>query len=130
MASINRVVLTGRLTKDPEAKTLEGNVLVANFSLAVDRFRKKGEKEVSFVDCVAWRGIAKLCSTYLKKGRLIAVEGRLRIRKYEAKDGAMRTATEVVVSNLQLLDSKFFSVADKTIKEETPLAEEEEMVLV
>lgn len=129
MASINRIVITGRLTRDPEVKTVSDNIQVATFSLAVDRFKKKGEKEVSFVNCVAWRGLAKLSSMYLKKGRMIAVEGRLRIRKYEAKDGTQRTAAEVVVSNIQLLDSKFFNAADKAVDKAVDEVEEE-IVLV
>ena len=128
MASINRIVITGRLTRDPEVKTVSDNIQVATFSLAVDRFKKKGEKEVSFVNCVAWRGLAKLSSMYLKKGRMIAVEGRLRIHKYEAKDGTQRTAAEVVVSNIQLLDSKFFNAADKAVKKVED--EVEEVILV
>ena len=128
MASINRIVITGRLTRDPEVKTVSDNIQVATFSLAVDRFKKKGEKEVSFINCVAWRGLAKLSSMYLKKGRMIAVEGRLRIHKYEAKDGTQRTAAEVVVSNIQLLDSKFFNAADKAVKKVED--EVEEVILV
>ncbi|MBU0686314.1 MAG: single-stranded DNA-binding protein [Candidatus Margulisbacteria bacterium] len=127
MTSINRIVLTGRLTRDPETKTVADNIQVSTFSLAVDRFKKKGEKEVSFVNCVAWRGFSKLCSLYLKKGRLIAVEGRLQVRKYEAKDGGSRTATEVVVSNIQLLDNKFSKAANKAVEKEEV---EEEVILV
>jgi single-strand DNA-binding protein len=136
MTSINRIVLTGRLTHDPETKTVAKDLQVATFSLAVDRFKKKGEKEVSFVKCVAWRGTARLCAAYLKKGRLVAIEGRLQVRKYETKDGQSRTAAEVVVSNIQLLDSRFFSAAGKVADSEpvavdtAELDPDEEMVLV
>ena len=130
MASINRIIITGRLTRDPETKTIANDVQVSKFSLAVDRFKKKGEKEVSFIDCVAWRGLAKLSSMYLKKGRMVAVEGRLQVRKYEAKDGTKRTAAEVVVSSIQLLDSKFFNAASKAVKPAEAEITEEEMILV
>ncbi|MFA4858389.1 MAG: single-stranded DNA-binding protein [Candidatus Margulisiibacteriota bacterium] len=136
MTSINRIVLTGRLTHDPETRTVGKDLQIATFSLAVDRFKKKGEKEVSFVKCVAWRGTAKLCSMYLKKGRLVAVEGRLQVRKFETKEGQNRTAAEVVVSNIQLLDSRFFSAAGKVAADEPAAAEtaelepDEEIVLV
>jgi single-strand DNA-binding protein len=127
VASINRIVLTGRLTKDPEIRTIAGNVPVATFFLAVDRFKKRGEKEVSFITCVAWRGTAKLCESYLRKGRLVAVEGRLQVRKFENKKGETKTAAEVVVSSLQLLDNKFSRAAEKTLADEV---EEEELIAV
>jgi single stranded DNA-binding protein len=85
---------------------------------------------------VAWRGTARLCAAYLKKGRLVAIEGRLQVRKYETKDGQSRTAAEVVVSNIQLLDSRFFSAAGKVADSEpvavdtAELDPDEEMVLV
>jgi single-strand DNA-binding protein len=111
MMSLNRTILVGRLVADPEVRYTANEIPVARFALAVGRPSKNGEKEVDFINIVAWRGLAKICGEYLKKGKPIAIEGKLHIRKYE-KDGQKRSFTEVVASNMQMLDTKFFKESD------------------
>lgn len=105
---LNRIILIGRLTRDPELRYTPGGKAVANFSLAVDRGRSnpQGQKETDFIDVVVWEKQAETVSQYLNKGRLVAVEGRLQVRSYEAQDGTKRKAAEVVASTVQFLDSK------------------------
>jgi single-strand DNA-binding protein len=103
MGNLNRAILTGRLTADPEVRYTADEKPLAKFTIAVNR-QKKGEAD--FVNCIAWSGLAKICGEYLKKGKPVALEGRLRLNKYEDKNGNKRTSTEVVVENLQMLDSK------------------------
>ncbi len=107
--SYNRIILVGNLTRDPEIRYVQSGSAVANFTLAVNR-RGKGTEETTFVDIVAWNNgnykLAETCNTYLKKGMSVLVEGRLAIRSYEDKDGNKRKATEVVIDNMQMLDSK------------------------
>src|SRR5438128_9069428 len=104
--TVNRIFLIGRLTRDPELRYVPSGQPVANFTLAVDRSFKnsQGERESDFIDVVAWRKSAELATQYLSKGRLVAVEGRLQVRSYEAQDGTRRRASEVVIDNLKALD--------------------------
>ena len=117
---LNRVVLIGRLTRDPELRvTATSGIPVARFTVAVDRpFAKEGQQDVDFIDCVAWRGLGETVAKFMTKGRLVAVEGRLQIRPYETQEGAKRHATEIVCDNVRFLDSK---KGDKA-----PAAEEDE----
>jgi single-strand DNA-binding protein len=107
---LNRIILIGRLTRDPEAKYTPSGVPVTTFSVAVDRpqsaeARQSGQpKETDFVDIVTWRQTAEFAANYLQKGRLIAVEGRLQIRDYVTQDGQRRKAAEVVADNVRPLD--------------------------
>jgi single-strand DNA-binding protein len=102
---INHIILIGRLTRDPELRYTPNGVAVANFDLAVDRdFLQNGQKEVDFIRIVAWQKLAETCANYLKKGRLVAVEGRLQIRSYETQDGQKRKVVEVIVSRVQFLE--------------------------
>ncbi|MGE5590260.1 MAG: single-stranded DNA-binding protein [Bacillota bacterium] len=105
---LNRIILIGRLTRDPELRYTPSGKAVANFTLAVDRGRpnQQGQKEADFIDIVVWDKQAETVSQHLNKGRLVAVEGRLQIRSYEAQDGTKRKAAEVVASSVQFLDSK------------------------
>lgn len=102
---LNRVVLIGRLTRDPELKEVGQGISVANFALAVERDYKNqaGEKEVDFIDVQVWRKLAEVVANNLQKGRLVAVEGRLQVRSYE-KDGQKRRVSEVVAERVQFLD--------------------------
>ncbi len=104
----NRVILIGRLTRDPEMRFTANGVGVASFTLAIDRnFRNaQGEKEADFINIIAWRQLAELCSNYLSKGKLAAVEGRLQIRSYEGQDGQKRTVAEVVADDVRFLSPK------------------------
>ncbi len=102
----NRVILIGRLTHDPELKYTPSGTPVARFSLAVDRGRKnqQGEKETDFIRCSTWNKNAELVSNYLQKGRLVAVEGSLRIDVVEQQDGQRRQYVEVVCNTVRFLD--------------------------
>ncbi|HEX3043259.1 MAG TPA: single-stranded DNA-binding protein [Bacillota bacterium] len=104
---MNHIVLIGRLTKDPELRYTPNGLAVATFTLAVDRDRapnQQGEKETDFIRIVTWQKQAEVCANYLKKGRLVAIEGRLQIRNYETQDGQKRTAAEVVANRVQFLE--------------------------
>jgi single-strand DNA-binding protein len=105
---INRVILVGRLTKDPELRYTPSGVAVATFNLAVNRPYKNqaGENEADFISIVAWRQLAELCANYLKKGSQTALEGRLQTRSYENKEGKKVYVTEVVADNVQFLSPK------------------------
>lgn len=106
--SINRVVLMGRLTKDPELKTTSGGISVTSFSIAVDRnYVKQGEeRKADFFDVVAWRSTAEFIARYFNKGDMIAVEGQLQTRTYEANDGSTRKVVEVNIDNASFTGSK------------------------
>lgn len=103
---LNKVVLIGRLTRDPELRYTGTGVAVTSFSLAVDRPFKnqQGERDTDFIRIVAWRKLAELCANNLGKGRLIAVDGRLQIRSYDDKEGIRRQASEVIADNITFLD--------------------------
>ncbi|MDW7652372.1 MAG: single-stranded DNA-binding protein [Bacillota bacterium] len=106
---LNRIVLIGRLTKDPELRYTPANgVAVATFTLAVNRrFSQQGQqREADFIPIVVWRTQAENCAKYLGKGSLVAVEGRLQIRSFEDREGQRRTMAEVVADSVQFLDSK------------------------
>lgn len=106
---LNKVVLIGRLVRDPELRyTPAEGVPVANFTIAVDRpfSNQKGEKETDFIRIVTWKKQAENCASYLSKGRLVAVEGRLQIRSYEDREGVKRIAAEVVARNVVFLESR------------------------
>lgn len=99
---LNRVILMGRLTSDVELKTTPSGNNVCSFTVAVERnYAKKGEeRKTDFINCVAWRNSADFISRYFHKGSLIAVEGELQTRTYQAKDGTNRYITEVMVSGV------------------------------
>jgi single-strand DNA-binding protein len=108
LASINKVLLSGRLTRDPELRYTPGGVPVITFSIALNRRYKdqSGEwkEEVSFVNVVAWQRQAEVASEYLKKGSAVFVEGRLQSRSWETSDGNKRSVLEVRAERLQFLD--------------------------
>lgn len=106
MSSLNRIILIGRLTADPELKYTAAGVPVARFTLAVDRpyVKEGGERETDFIDVVTWRGLAETCAKHLGKGRLAAVEGRLQIRTYDDSQGIRRKAAEVMADSVRFLD--------------------------
>ena len=106
---LNKIVLMGRLTRDPELRRTGSGTAVASFSLAVDRdFKSKdgSEKETDFIDVVAWRSTAEFVSKYFSKGRMAIVEGRLQIRDWTDKAGGKRRTAEVVADNVYFGDSK------------------------
>lgn len=103
---VNKVFLVGRLCTDPELKYTPSGVAVANFRVAVDRpfANAQGERETDFIDVVAWRQSAEFVNSYLTKGRLVLVEGRLQVRQWQAQDGQRRRSTEVVADHVRALD--------------------------
>lgn len=103
---LNRIILIGRLTRDPELRYTPNGKAVANFTLAVDRNRggAGGERETDFIDIVVWDKQAEVVAQYLNKGRLVVVEGRLQIRSYDAQDGTRRKVAEVVAQSVRFLD--------------------------
>ncbi len=105
---LNKIVLIGRLTRDPELRYVPSGAPVASFTLAVDRpfANQQGERETDFIDIVAWRKLAEQAQQHLSKGRLVAVEGRLQIRSYETQDGQKRRVAEVVADGIRFLDRK------------------------
>lgn len=112
---LNKIILMGRLTRDPELRHTQSGTKVAAFALAVERDYKdqNGEKETDFIDVVAWRGTAEFVSKYFTKGRMAVVEGRLQIRDWTDKDGHKRRSAEVVAENVYFGDSKKADGASK-----------------
>lgn len=104
---INRVILVGRITKDPELKMTQANIGVVTFTLAVNRqfTDQSGERQADFIQCVVWRKQAENLARFVKKGALLGVEGRIQTRQYEAENG-MRYVTEVLCDSIQFLESK------------------------
>lgn len=105
---MNKVILVGRLTRDPEVKNTTSGKSVASFTLAVDRrFKNKdGQKEADFVPIVVWGKQAEFAGQYLSKGSQIGVSGRLQVRSYDAQDGQRRYVTEVVADEITFLSTK------------------------
>ena len=110
MRGLNKVTLIGNLGKDPEVQTLEGNVSVAKFSLATtDTYKDKNGQshaDTEWHTVVLWRGLADLADKYLCKGSLVYVEGKLKTRHYDDKDGIKRYVTEIIAEQLIMLDKK------------------------
>lgn len=104
----NLVVLTGRLTADPELKTTQSGIPVTSFSIAVNRRYSAGDgqQQTDFINIVAWRKSAEFVTKYFKKGSLIGIEGSIQTRKYTDKDGNNRYIFEVVANNVQFVESK------------------------
>ena len=102
---LNKVVLIGRLTKDPDLRYTQSGIAVARFTLAVDRGFKNqdGEKQADFIPITVWRGAAESCAKYLSKGRLVAVAGRIQTGSYD-KDGQRHYTTEVVADEVRFLE--------------------------
>ena len=105
---INRVVLTGRLTRDVDLRYTQGGAAVATFTLAVDRrfTNQQGEREADFVSCVIWRKSAENFAQYMHKGSLVGIEGRIQTRNYENQQGQRVYVTEVVVENFSFLEPR------------------------
>ena len=106
---LNRIIVMGRLVRDPELRTTQSGVSVTSFTLAVDRdfkSRDSGEKSTDFIDVVAWRQTAEFVCKYFAKGRMAIAEGRLQIRDWKDRDGNNRRSAEVVADNVYFGDSK------------------------
>ena len=106
---LNRIVIMGRLTRDPELRRTQNGTAVTSFSVAVDRdfkSRESGEKATDFIDVVAWRQTAEFVCQYFTKGRMAVVDGRLQIHDWKDKDGNNRHSAEVVADNIYFGDSR------------------------
>jgi len=124
---LNRIILIGRLARDPELRYTPGGVAVARLVMAVDRpfTNRQGERETDFIDVVVWQKLAENCTNFLGKGRLIAVEGRLQIRSYDDNQGVRRRVAEVIAENVRFLDrAKDSSSAANSQLQEGALGEE------
>ena len=103
---MNKVILVGRLTQDPEIRYTQTGKAVASFTLAVNRFVSQGKNEADFIPIVVWDKLAEVCGNNLTKGQRLLVEGRLQIRSYETNDGQKRRVAEVVAQNIEFLERK------------------------
>ena len=111
---MNKVILLGRLTKDPEVRYTQNNILVASFTLAVNkRFAKEGERRSDFINIVAWNKTGEFASKYFQKGQQVGVIGRLQTRNWDDQDGKKHYVTEVIAEEVYFADSK-----KETIEEE------------
>ncbi|WP_394139578.1 single-stranded DNA-binding protein [Cytobacillus oceanisediminis] len=138
---MNRTVLVGRLTKDPELRYTPNGVPTASFTLAVNRSFKnaQGETEADFINCVVWRKPAENVANFLKKGSLAGVDGRIQTRSYEGQDGKRVYVTEVQAESVQFLEPKgngssqqnnsnrADSNSSQTQKEDDPFADDREI---
>lgn len=104
---INRVILVGRITKDPELRTTQSDLSVCSFTLAVNRqFKsKEGENEADFIQCVVWRKQAENLVKYIKRGNMIGVDGRVQTRTYDNNEGVRQYVTEIVCDSIQFLET-------------------------
>lgn len=102
---MNKTLLTGRITKDPEVRFTSNGIATVSFSIAVDRMMKdaNGQRVADFINCVAWRNQADFIGRYVKKGNMLAVEGRIQTRNYQGQDGVTHYVTEVVVDQVENL---------------------------
>lgn len=103
---LNKVVLIGRLVRDPELRYTQSGIACTSFTIAVDRSFKdaQGNKQTDFIKIICWRKLAEIVANALAKGRLVAIAGALQIRSYEAQDGSRRQAAEVVADDVRFLD--------------------------
>lgn len=122
---INRVVLVGRLTRDPELRRTSFGIAVASFTIAVDNRVKSGaEKSASFIPCTVWNQAADNMAKFTRKGSLVGIEGRLNQRTYDAKDGRRVNVLEVICDTVQFLDPKGSSNVENTASQpEAPFAQ-------
>ena len=129
MASLNKALLIGNLTRDPELRYIPSGSAVASFTVATNRVYKlqNGEKkeEVSFIRVVVWGRMAEICGEYLKKGRPVFVEGRLQSRSWDGPDGQKRNTLEVIANNVQFLGSAGGPAKDKGEFADVPAPKEE-----
>ena len=105
---MNKAILIGNLTRDPETMTTSSGITKCNFTVAVQRrfANAQGVREADFIPVVCWRQTAELCARYLSKGRKVAVEGSIQVRSYDAQDGTKRYVTEVIADNVEFLGSR------------------------
>lgn len=109
MSDLNRIVLVGRLTRDPELKYTPAGTAVANVSLAVGKTYSQGgerKEQTSFFNCIAWSKLGETIAQYCKKGHRIGIEGNLQQRRWEDQDGNKKSVVEIVITNMQFLQNR------------------------
>jgi single-strand DNA-binding protein len=118
---LNRVVLIGRLVRDPELRYSSTGIAVANFTVACDRkfTNQDGEREADFIPVVTWRGLAETVANYTRKGSLVGLEGRLQVRSYENQEGRTVWVTEVVADDVRFLDYRNKNESDQQPQQQT-----------
>lgn len=116
---MNKVFIIGRLVRDPEFRLTPSGIALCRFTIAVDRIPKTEENSADFIRVVTWRRLAEICNQYLKKGKLIAVDGRLQIDSYE-KDGEKKYSSEVVADGMQMLDRGERNADDSSASSNAP----------
>lgn len=121
---MNKAILVGRLTKEPEKRTTPNGVSVTTFSVAVNR--RMNREETDFFNIVAWRGLADICAEYLQKGQQVAVSGEIRNRSYEAKDGTRKYITEIHADDVEFLAKAGIGRQTEFEKEMSPEEVEED----
>ncbi len=123
---MNRVVVVGRITKDPDLKFTQSNIAVVSFTVAVNRtfLNAQGEQEADFINCVAWRKQAENLAKFVKKGALVGVDGRLQTRSYQTQTGENRYITEVVCDTIQFLETRGSSSTEDDFEDESPFVDE------
>lgn len=123
---LNRVILIGRLTRDPELRYTPSGVAVVTFTLAIDRpfTNSSKEKEADFINIVVWRQLAETCANYLRKGRLCAVEGRIQVRNYDNNEGRRVYVTEVISDNVRFLESAGTGAGGQNLERQEPQSQE------
>ena len=119
---MNKAILIGRLTRDPEVRTTPSGKTVTSFTLAVDRrFARRdandGQPTADFIPIVTWNKLAEICGNYLSKGRRVSVEGRIQVRSYDAQDGSKRYVTEIIADDVEFLDSKGSAAGDSSFQQ-------------
>ena len=126
---LNKVILMGRFTRDPELKSTPQGVSTCSFSLAVDRdYVKQGEeRKADFINCVAWRQTAEFISKYFKKGSMVALEGSIQTRSWDDQDGKKRYATEVIVSQVYFAESKKEDGSASPMPELPPMSQDDDL---
>ena len=110
---MNKAILIGNLTRDPELAETKDGISVCRFSIAVNRYIRAGESQTDFFNIVAWRGLGENVAKYCKKGQKVAVVGSIQVRNYEDRDGNMRTAVDIVASDVEFISSPNSSSADR-----------------
>lgn len=103
---MNKAILVGRLTRDPDVRYTQTGKVVATFTLAVDRFSREGQREADFIPIVVWGKMAEICGDNLTKGRKVLVDGRIQVRNYEDKTGQKRYVTEVIAQSVEFLEKR------------------------
>ncbi len=124
---INRVVLVGRMTRDPELRRTPQGDAVTSFTLAVNRnfTSRDGQQQADFIPIIVWNKLAEVCSKYLTKGSQILVEGHLQTRDYMAQDGSKRYVTEVIAQELEFMGSKVIAGNEQLQNQEQNISQEE-----